>query len=222
MSASRNDLSKARRLARLAGAQPPSEVAHGRRADKLAKMGVLPEWLIPVADSLKRWCQLDYLDSEHFDVSHDLALEAASAGVEEVMAALHRPRAKALHFKSPQQFDSWAKKTGRHAARKHILAAVERQTHLVIDATTTDGDDGEHVEAMDRLSYTVFELEKEEVERCPKNVRYAGPEPLCEDVALHPPADRHIRRSSLIDHDVDHVAPIVDDFDAPDWASLIA
>ena len=218
----RNDRSAERRRKRLAGEAPAADPTHSRRADKLRAVGVDPAWVVPVFDALNVWCRHDYKDSDQIDVSHDLAAEAAAAGIEEMLNAIHRPRATPLHFAVRQQFDAWAKTTARRAARAYIIAAAERQTELVVDRPVCDSDDGESVEAIDRLSYRLFEHEQAEGERCPKNVRYKGAPPECDDIALHPVEDRHLRRSRDMAHDVDYTAPVADDDDAPEWQRGIA
>ena len=172
----RNERSAERRRARLAGKQPTADPG-GHRADKLRAVGVDPAWLVPVFEAITDWCLHDYKDNGNYRVSHDIAAEAAAAGIEEMLNAIHRPRAKPLRFEVRQQFDSWAKKTARHAARKHIIAQCERQAELVIDVSFVD-ENGDSAPQIDRLATGLFQHEQAELPRCPKNVAYKGEPPL--------------------------------------------
>lgn len=199
MTESRNELSAERRRKRLAGESPDDPNA------RLRSLGVDPSWLVNVFDCLVVWCVHDYRD---FKVSSDLAAEAAGAGIEELMAAMHRPRSKPLHFEVEQQFDAWAKQTARRAAKRFIVAACEHEVELVIDTSFTDETD-ELVPELDRLSSQIFEHELAELPRCPSRLRYNGKAPSR--------PGPHTSAAA-----VDHVSYLTDEDDAPEWVAKLA
>ena len=213
----RNQRSTERRQRRLDG-EPSSggDGPGGRRAAKLRAIGVDPQWLVPVFEAVTEWCLIDYKDNANYTISSDIPAEAAAAGIEEMLNAIHRPRAKPLRFEVQAEFDSWAKKTARHAARKHVIEQCEKQAELVIDTSVLD-EGGEVVPQLDLLAYDIYQHESVELERCPGNVRFKGKPPECEDIALHPAADRHLRRARETSHDVDYTAELANHDDAPSW-----